>query len=135
MPRHRLEALAARAQRDEGKEQARIAVQDTVRRLRRKPLSHLLGVISVAVDVGLGSNDLLDLERRFLADIECGTVDIKSPGVPIYRLLNDFVRRNSGDHAPQLAGEEAIRRTLRVDTLSRRRTEQLPPTYPLSRAS
>src|SRR3546814_19394482 len=110
MPRHRLEALAARAQRDEGKEQARIAVQDTVRRLRRKPLSYLLGVISVAVDVGLGSNDLLDLERRFLVDVECGTIDIKATGVPIYRLLNDFVRRNSGDLAPQVPGEEAIRR-------------------------
>src|SRR3546814_20398755 len=91
MPRHRLEALAARARRDAGKEQAQIAVKETVRRLRRNPLSYLPGVISVAADTGLGSQDLLDLERIFLVTVACRTIDNKAKGVPTYTLLPRFI--------------------------------------------
>lgn len=129
MARSRLEALAARARRDEETDRARMAVQDMVRRLRLHPLSRLVGVISATAELGLGSNDLLDLESRFLAEVERGEIKIDGNDVPIYRLLIGFVRRNAGDVGAPLSGEQAALLVARVDTLGQRWIDRLPADF------
>lgn len=124
MPRERLESAARQARDAEAFDRdarRRSAWAETLR-VRRPSL--MLGVLSVAVKAGLSSDDLLDAEKRFVAGVEGGSIDISSE--PGWRVFTRSLASAAGTaSAPSPAERE--RRVATVQSLLPTWPDTLPP--------
>lgn len=130
MKPNELEALAGFARKAEADEMLRLAGGRAARTARRTPLSHLTGVISTAIEVGLDSDGLVFAESAFLAAIESGAVPVPlTVGLPYTEFLQwlrtaEIPRpREDAVHPGRQAG------LLEVLARPQRWIERLPPEY------
>lgn len=74
MPREKIEALGARAAREEEADRRRIRSASAALRARRFPMRRILTVIASATSMGLSPNEVYLLEDAFLSALDAGEI-------------------------------------------------------------
>jgi hypothetical protein len=127
LPRKTLEALAQRAAKEEEREKRVRLSRSFVKGLELWRPSRAISVLSLAVSLKLGSNDLVWLEERFAEAIGNGEEPV--PVGPIDTAFVLFVQRNAGDFPAPPSREEIRARIGTVASLGRRWVDMLPKDY------
>lgn len=116
MPAERLAEVAAKGRTDEASDRRRAAVEAFLARIRRQPPARLVSVIAAAVRSDVCADALLDLERRYVADVVAGRTDPATSAAHL-ELIGRIEAHGTDPDGPPVDAQEAARRRAAVEAL------------------
>lgn len=85
MPRNKLNLLAQQVRQSAYNERCQTVIKDQISFLKQYPPSRMIGVLTVALQKGLNSDDILLCEKKFLTAVQKGTIELNSKQTPFWR--------------------------------------------------
>lgn len=128
LPRNRLVALSQRSRDAELAERAMRAKEKQVARLRAWRPALMVSVLTEAVGLGLSSDDVVNAENGFIADVESGALNLAHEASPAWRVfMRTLSRWAESSEGPDEA--ESSRRVSAIEALPPSWTDRLPEDF------